>query len=347
MVVRIAFGPQNGTGKIAYDVGRTSSDQTSASLMPNDQPSGDLQRLIDELAALQQRMNSLDERLANLEASLPQAALPPRRDEASPMGSEFSDEGIEIIDADVVEETPSPQSPTSDESDSAALRPAAMGASAGAEAGPTRDVAEHTRERRGEADQNVFEEKLAHMQTVMSEQWEDILGGRWMTWAGALTLIVAVAFFVPWAWTQLDLPDWSKVAMLHGLGVAVSAAAFFLHRRDMKIFAQGLAGIGIFTLYASAWAAQHHYDIWQSQGDLITFIECAIITALAIAAAVASRSVAIVILGALGGYLTPIIAAGPQSSHIELFSYLAFLNIALVGSAVFRCWSVFKPIALF
>ena len=70
--------------------------------MPNDQPSGDLQRLIDELATLSQRMDALDERLAKLETSLPQAASPPRRDEASPADSEPADDGIEIIDADVV-----------------------------------------------------------------------------------------------------------------------------------------------------------------------------------------------------------------------------------------------------
>ena len=297
--------------------------------MPSDQSSGDFERLAQELSELRERMEAIYERLQKLESSLPQAAPPPqRRKEGS-----LVDEEIEIIDADVVEAEASAE-PPSDE----AHRPAAMS--------DTRPPQPRRPADQAPASPGPLEGKLAHVQNVMSEQWEDIVGGRWMTYAGALTLIVAIGFFVPWAWTQLELPDWSKVLMLHGLGVVVSIAAFVLHRRDMKIFAQGLAGIGIFTLYASAWAAQHHYDLWQSSGDLITFIECSIITALAIAAAVASRSVAIVLLGALGGYLTPFIAGGQDSSHIELFAYLAFLNVALVGSAVFRGWSFLKPIAL-
>lgn len=179
------------------------------------------------------------------------------------------------------------------------------------------------------------------------EKWEELVGGRWMTWAGALTLIVAVAFFVPWAWTELDLPNWSKVLMLHALGIGLAIGAFVLHRRELKVFAQGIGGIAIFTLYASAWAAQHLYKIYSGPtGELITFVECAVITAVVIVAAVRASSVAIVLLGALGGYLTPMIASSGSGNHVALFSYLAFLNVALVGCAVLRGWSFLKPLAL-
>src|SRR5690606_13469216 len=81
-------------------------------------------------------------------------------------------------------------------------------------------------------------------------------------------------------------------------------------------------------------------------GEVITFIECAVITAVVIAAAVRTSSVAIVLLGALGGYLTPIIASTGPGNHVALFTYLAFLNVALVGCAVLRGWSFLKPLAL-
>ena len=53
-----------------------------------------------------------------------------------------------------------------------------------------------------------------------------------------------------------------------------------------------------------------------------------------------------VLLGALGGYLTPSIAGSSEPNHVALFTYLAFLNVALVGSAVIRGWRFLKPIAL-
>ena len=52
------------------------------------------------------------------------------------------------------------------------------------------------------------------------------------------------------------------------------------------------------------------------------------------------------ILGALGGYLTPILTASGSGNYVGLFTYLAFLNVALVGCAVWRNWSFLKPLAL-
>jgi len=311
--------------------------------MPADQPfgderhgdeasSGEFERLSRELGELRDQIRDIDARLARLE-SAPQKTEPPRA--KPPRGKPPVDEEAEIIEASSVEEAEQPAGEESRE----AQRPAASVAQ--------QPEPQQRESKRGEAEPSrPLQERLAHAQQAFSEQWEDVVGGRWLTWAGALTLIVAMAFFVPWAWTELDLPDWSKVLMLHLLGAGVSIAAYVLHCKEMKVFAQGLAGVGIFTLYASAWAAQHHYGIWGEAGELITFLECASITAVAIAAAVSSRSVAIVLLGALGGYLTPIIASSGSGNHIALFSYLAFLNVALVGSSVMRGWSFLKPIAL-
>ena len=92
-------------------------------------------------------------------------------------------------------------------------------------------------------------------------------------------------------------------------------------------------GLGIFTLYAAAFAALHLYKLWPEQ---TAFIECAGLTVMAIALALRTNSPSVVILGALGGYLTPILTASGSGNYVGLFTYLAFLNIALVGCAVWR-----------
>jgi Predicted membrane protein (DUF2339) len=173
--------------------------------------------------------------------------------------------------------------------------------------------------------------------------WEAVIGGRWMTWVGAFTLLLAVGFGVHWAWSTLQTPPWVHVLSIHVLGAGFLVAAHFINRRGLPLAARALVGLGIFTLYAAAFAALHLYKLWPEQ---TAFIECAGLTAMAIALALRANSPAVVILGALGGYLTPILTASGSGNYVGLFTYLAFLNIALVGCAVWRNWSFLKPLAL-
>ena len=44
---------------------------------------------------------------------------------------------------------------------------------------------------------------------------ERMIGGRWLTWIGGTTMLVAVAFFIPWACQYFQTPEWFKVLALH------------------------------------------------------------------------------------------------------------------------------------
>ncbi|MEC8338292.1 MAG: hypothetical protein VXZ84_09140, partial [Planctomycetota bacterium] len=43
---------------------------------------------------------------------------------------------------------------------------------------------------------------------------EEMIGGRWLTWIGATSMLVAIAFFIPWAWKYFQTPEWFKVIAL-------------------------------------------------------------------------------------------------------------------------------------
>ncbi len=173
--------------------------------------------------------------------------------------------------------------------------------------------------------------------------WEAFVGGKLLTWVGAAIVIIAIAFAIPWAWKYFDTPDWVKVAGFHALGIGFLAAGHYLDRRrpELRMLAAGLAGLGIFTLYGIAFSALHHYKIW---GEHATFVECSVITLLAIAISLRANSVTIILLGALGGYLTPLVASTGSGEYVGWFLYLAFLNVALISTAVIRGWSFLKPL---
>ena len=179
-----------------------------------------------------------------------------------------------------------------------------------------------------------------------NESWESIVGERWLTWLGSGSLILAVAYFVPWAWQHYQLPAWVRVLLFHVAGLGILAVAKLFSRKQLPQLAQGVAGLGIFTLYAAAYAMHHHYHLGGELSSTITFIDCALITAGAIAIALRANSVAVISLGALGGYLTPQIAYAGSGEYVICFVYLAFLNVALLVCAILRPWQFLKPIAV-
>jgi uncharacterized membrane protein len=183
-------------------------------------------------------------------------------------------------------------------------------------------------------------EKFAKPQTV---DWEALIGGRWMTWVGAFTLLLAVGFGLHWAATTFSPPPWMHLLGIHLLGAGFLAGAVWTYRRGFTVTMQALVGLGIFTLYAAAFSAFRLYHLWSEQ---VAFIECAGVTVLAIGLALYADSVAVVLLGALGGYLTPILTSSGSGNYIALFIYLAFLNITLTSCAVWRDWRFLKPLTL-
>lgn len=176
------------------------------------------------------------------------------------------------------------------------------------------------------------------------EQFEWDIGGRFFAWLAGFVLILAFGFGVHWVWTTFSLPIWTRVAGLHlgSIGILV-LAAYVGTKRDLATAALTLCGVGLFALYATAYASLRLYQIWS---EPFAFAELTAITLLAIVLAVRTNSVTVILLGALGGYLTPFLTATERGGHIGLFLYLAFLNVALLSAAAIRGWTFIKPLTL-
>jgi uncharacterized membrane protein len=182
------------------------------------------------------------------------------------------------------------------------------------------------------------------------ENLETLIGGRWLTWIGAATMLVAVAFFIPWAWQYFQTPEWFKVLALHAGSLGILFFGLWVCRRNFFRLGHAVVGIGLFAWYGTALAALRTFDVYaQLFGDgkyVFTAFECALITVVAIVLAVQRRSATIILLGALGGYLNPILTSSGAGNYVVLFVYLAFLNVGLIASAVLRGWNFLKLIAL-
>ena len=175
---------------------------------------------------------------------------------------------------------------------------------------------------------------------------EQRIGGRWFTWLGAASLALAVAFFVPWAWRHFQMPPAVRVLIFHAMGVALLVGALVLRNRKLVDLAHGIAGLGVFVLYASAFAMEHHYELFRPHSNLAGLLDCTLITCCAVYAAVRYNSIYIIVLGALGGYVIPLIPPHAPNDFNATFAYLAFLNLAVTSAATIRPWQFLKPLAV-
>ena len=172
---------------------------------------------------------------------------------------------------------------------------------------------------------------------------EQQIGTKVLTWLGAVAMLLAVGFTVHWAWSTFHVSPFWQIVGLHGLGIALLAGGAWARHTRLDLLAQGLFGLGIFSLYATTFAGLQLHELYSSTG---AFAECAVITIAAIALALAVNSQGVIILGALGGYATPFLTATEAGDPVSLFLYLAFLNAALLGASLWRGWHGLKPLTL-
>ena len=120
------------------------------------------------------------------------------------------------------------------------------------------------------------------------------------------------------------------------------------YQKGLRVFSHGLIGGGIAVLYLAVYAA---YGIYQLpyMDPTLTMLSLSVVTGVAIWQSLRYDSIAVVILAMVGGFLTPVVLHGETAnitSHISFYTYLVFLNFALLGVQMRKeSWVVVAPLA--
>ena len=165
---------------------------------------------------------------------------------------------------------------------------------------------------------------------------EQVVGGRWATWAGAVALLFAVGFLLRWSFQNNLIGPGARVILGLVSGLALIAGGAWLRRRPpLVVLCDGLTGAGLGMLYLALFAAHRVYGFLDATP---AFAAMAGVTALGVALSVATSRQPVAILAVAGGLLTPILVATTRPDERVLLGYLVVLDLIVVGVARFRSW---------
>lgn len=174
---------------------------------------------------------------------------------------------------------------------------------------------------------------------LLDQQWwawfEETVGKRWMTWAGALALFISAGFFLKYAFDNQWLGPTGRVVLGIVAGLAMAAAGDYCVRRDMRALGQGLIGGASAILYISLFAAFAFYRLIPQAAAFAAMVA---VTAAGMSLAVLHNAAALAFLAVLGGFLTPLMLSTGLDPRDALFSYLVLLDLGVLGVAVFKRW---------
>ncbi|MHC4662053.1 MAG: DUF2339 domain-containing protein [Planctomycetota bacterium] len=181
---------------------------------------------------------------------------------------------------------------------------------------------------------------------VSAQEWwrklEEAAGKRWITWVGALVLIVAAGFFVKYAFDHRWLGPRGRIILGTILGLSAGGMGIYFLARKMRALGQGLVGAGMGILYVSLWAACNYYDVLSNP---VSFGLMIAVTAVGLTLAVVHNALPICFISILGGFLTPLLVGTGVDARDILFSYLLLLDLGVLGVAFFKRWRALDVLA--
>jgi uncharacterized membrane protein len=153
---------------------------------------------------------------------------------------------------------------------------------------------------------------------------------------GVILSFFGVAFLLKYAIDQqlFAFPIEFRLLAIAVGGLAMIVVGWRLRQR-LRVYALSLQGGGCGILFLTIFAA---FRIWQLLPASLALVLLAALAAFTGALAVLQNARALIILGAVGGFLAPVLASTGQGSHVALFSYYLVLNAAVLGVAWFRAW---------
>ena len=165
--------------------------------------------------------------------------------------------------------------------------------------------------------------------------WEAFLGVKLFAWIGGFVLFLGIVFLVKYSFENNLITPAMRVAIGTVLGLGLIITGWFTATRRYRVSGQSLCATGVLVLYGNIFAAHVFYHLIAL---VPAFASMALVTAAAFFLAVRMNAQVIVVLGLLGGFLTPVLLSTGVDNPTALFGYIAVLNIGIAAVALRKRW---------
>lgn len=174
---------------------------------------------------------------------------------------------------------------------------------------------------------NIKTKFISEKKSLTKDEWEVFVGGKVLNRIGSIALVIGLGYFLKYAFDNDMISETIRVLIGILIGIILLAGGIRFYQKDLKIFSQGLAGSGISILYLSIYASFNYYHLVSQP---LAFGFMAIITIITFIQAFYYDSLAVSLLGWIGGFLTPFLLSSGETNEIGLFAYIILLDIGLL-----------------
>lgn len=167
------------------------------------------------------------------------------------------------------------------------------------------------------------------------ESLESRIGAQWLNRIGIAAVLIGVSYFLKYAFDNNWIGPGGRIAigLLAGIGVVAWSERF--RARGYSLFSLSLKAVGIGVLYLSLWAAFQLYHLVPAP---VAFLAMVAVTASTGVLAIRQDAQILAAFALAGGFATPLLLSTGQNRPVELFSYVALLDVATVVLIAYRPW---------
>jgi len=183
------------------------------------------------------------------------------------------------------------------------------------------------------------QKEIPQRKVAEGKSFEEQVGEHWFQWLGIAALILALIFFMKWAFDNGWIGPTGRTVIGYILAGGAIIAGDRL-RGKYGVWSLAFTGGGALASYSVTWIAQHTYHLFPSTLSLIIFTLTTVIVCLL---AGYYKAIPLAAFGIIGGMLTPLLT-GEGGSIIGLLSYILILDIGVLVLGHVQHWRVLNAL---
>lgn len=170
---------------------------------------------------------------------------------------------------------------------------------------------------------------------------EKFIGENLISKLGILILVLGISFFVKYAIDK----DWINEPARVGIGILaggiIMAVAHRL-RRSFPAFSSVFVAGSVSVFYFTIGIAFHDYALFN---QTVAFLIMVVITVFSAFVSISYNRKELAILTLIGGFAVPFMVSTGSGNYNVLFTYIAILNVGMLGIAYFKKWTIITLLA--